>query len=152
MGRPRKTTGMRLVEGTRDRRPLALVQNEPLPEGYLTDQPDWLSPAQRESWEYAIEHAPRGLLRKLDRGLLVGWVVAECLHRDASIKLENGPMLVKTPNGMVVPSPLIGIMNRQAVIMKSLGAELGFSPASRTSIALAPEDVPDPADRYFGAE
>ena len=51
----------------------------------LTDPPEWMSESQKQGWIYAIENAPDGLLKKLDRSVLVAWVVAEDLHRQASM-------------------------------------------------------------------
>jgi hypothetical protein len=56
---------------------------EPKPQGELSAAPDWLTEAQREGWAYALRHAPPGVLKRLDRGALAVWVVAEDLHRQA---------------------------------------------------------------------
>lgn len=149
MARRNKPTHLRLVEGRRDRRAKPLQEGEPAPEGDLSEPPDWLSADQKEGWAYVLANAPLGLLKKLDRGLLTTWVVAEAIHKDASIKLRNSSMLVKTPNGAIIQSPLIGIINRQAVIMKAIAVELGFSPAARTRIACEPQVLEDPTDRFF---
>jgi hypothetical protein len=36
---------------------------EPQPAGDLVEPPEWLTPSQKEAWAYAIEHAPKGLLK-----------------------------------------------------------------------------------------
>ena len=60
-------------------------------------------------------------------------------------------MIIKTPNGSVQQSPYIGIINRQAVLVKALGAELGLSPAARTRISAGGEGGDDdPNAHYFG--
>jgi len=65
-------------------------------------------------------------------------------------KLKSGSMLVKTPNGAAVQNPYLGIVNRQAVIMKALAAEMGFTPAARTRISVEEGDGgDDPTDRFF---
>lgn len=149
MARRNKPTHLKLVEGRRDRRPVALQNREPVPRENLTDVPDWLSEEQKAFWDYAITHAPFGLLKKPDRALLTAWVVAESLHKEAAIRLSNSPMVLKTPQGGIVQSPYLGILNRQTVLMKALAAELGFSPAARSQICCEtePEDH-DPAERF----
>lgn len=150
MARRNKPTLLRLVEGRRDRRSLHQQQREPVPDGNLAEAPDWLSDEQRAGWDYVIANAPLGLLKRLDRTMLTAWVVAEALHKEATIKLRNSPMLLKTTQGAVVQSPLIGIINRQAVLMKAMAVELGFSPAARTRISCEPEvDFDDPTAKYF---
>jgi phage terminase small subunit len=50
---------------------------EPVPEGDLSPEPPpWFSEGQRESWNHAIRHAPRGLLKEID-----GTVLALCIRR-----------------------------------------------------------------------
>jgi len=121
-----------------------------MPRENLVEVPHWLSEEQKAGWNYAIAHAPYGLLKTTDRPLLTAWVVAESLHKEAAIKLQNSPMVLKTEQGSIMQSPYLGILNRQVVLMKSLVAELGFSPAARTQITCenAPEEE-DPAERYF---
>ena len=51
---------------------------EPQPETDLdVVPPDFLSPGQKAGWIYAMRHAPRGLLKALDRSVLVIWVEVE---------------------------------------------------------------------------
>jgi P27 family predicted phage terminase small subunit len=150
LARRNKPTHLKLVEGRRDRRPVPLQKGEPLLRENLIDPPEWLSEDQKAGWEYALSHAPCGLLKKLDRTLLSAWVVAESVHKEAAIKLQNSPLVLKTSQGAIIQSPFLGILNRQAVIMKALAAEFGFSPAARTRIVCGPlEEESDPLDKYF---
>jgi hypothetical protein len=43
---------------------------------------------------------------------------------------------VETPNGQLMPSPYIPIINRQATILMRAAAELGFSPTARPRIGV----------------
>jgi len=128
-GRKPKPTALKLVQGNAGRRPLN--KNEPQPRGNLYDPPEWLTDAQLVGWKYAIESAPFGLLKRVDRSTLVAWVIAEDLHRQGVEKLNGGAMLIKTPNGMPVQSPYLSIVNKQAQIMLKAASEMGFTPASR---------------------
>jgi P27 family predicted phage terminase small subunit len=112
--------------------------NEPIPLGELDCPPDWLTPSQKEGWRYAICHAPPGLLRLLDRGMLTIWVVAEDTHRQASEKLQQTGLLTKF-DGVPVPvqSPFLSIANKQATIMLRVASEMGFAPASRARVYAA---------------
>ena len=110
---------------------------EPKPEGTLHAPPDWLSPEQSASWAYVIAHAPAGVLRMIDRGMLAVWVEAEDRHRRATMqqsRLDVGnamPLLTRSKDGAAVPSPYLGIITKAASTMIKAASELGFSPASR---------------------
>lgn len=145
-GRKPKPTGLKLVSGNPGKRPLN--KKEPRPRGNLYDPPDWLTESQRKGWEYAIECAPYGLLKRVDRSTLVAWVVAEDLHRQAVEKLNSGAMLIKTPNGMPVQSPYLSIVNKQAQIMLKAASEMGFTPASRSRVEVDGGDQEED-DEFF---
>jgi P27 family predicted phage terminase small subunit len=102
------------------------------------------------SWNFALDHAPRGLLREIDRAMLTSWVVAEHIHRKAARQVFASQLLIKTQSGSIVQSPMLGILNRQVVLMKALAAEMGFSPAARTTVASEPTDEDNAEEKYFG--
>jgi P27 family predicted phage terminase small subunit len=80
-------------------------------------------------------HVPYGLLNQLDRSVLASWVVAEDLHREAAEKIAQYGLLTKSPNaGLPLQSRYLAILNKQAQIMRKSGAELAFSPSSRTRV------------------
>ena len=134
-GRKPKPTALREMEGNPGKRPLN--KREPQPRGELYAAPEWMSATQREGWAYAVTHAPYGLLKQLDRSVLAIWVVAEDLHREAAEKITQYGLLTKSPNaGLPLQSPYLAILNKQAQIMLKAGAELGFSPSSRTRVQL----------------
>ena len=144
-GRKPKPTALKLVEGNPGKR--KINGKEPKPRGNLYDAPKWLTEQQHEGWEYAIESAPFGLLKRIDRSALVAWVVAEDLHRQGVEKLNGGAMLIKTPNGMPVQSPYLSIVNKQAQIMMKAASEMGFTPASRSRVEVEDDDQDE--DDFF---
>jgi len=132
-GRKPVPTYLKVLSGNPGKR--ALNKNEPVPEGSLADSPDWMTEGQKAGWDYAIEHAPLGLLKKLDRSVLAAWVVAEDLHRRASEQVEKFGILTKAPNtGLPIQSPYLPVLNKQAQIILKAAEQLGFTPASRTRI------------------
>lgn len=144
-GRPPKPTALHKLHGTERARTRQARANEPMPEGDLDAPPNWLNDTQREGWEYAIRHSPRGMLKLLDRGLLALWVEAEDRHRLATItqnelnaKGKDLPFLVKGPDGLVA-SPYIDIIDRASKIMFRCADSLGFSPVARPRIKLVSE-------------
>jgi len=151
-GRKPTPTAIKVVSGNPGKR--KLNNKEPAPTGGLSGAPEWLDDMQKQYWDSAIKSAPPGLLKSLDRDILVIWVVSACLHRkavQAQSKLDQGkvaPFLTKTPNGMPVQSPYIAIINKQAQIMIKAAAEMGFTPSSRSRIHVESEDI-DPGDEFF---
>ena len=134
-GRKPVPTHLKVIRGNPGKR--ALNKNEPQPVGDLLEPPDWMSEAQKHGWSYAIENAPRGLLRKLDRSVLTAWVVAEDLHRRATEQVDKFGILTKAPNtGVPMQSPYLPVVNKQAQLMLKAAEQLGFSPASRSRIQL----------------
>lgn len=130
-----KPTLLRLIEGNRGERPLNA--DEPVPSGDLRDPLDWLTDSQKDGWRYAIEHAPRGLLKHLDRSVLAIWVIAEDMHRTAAMRIAKTALLIKAPHtGTPMQSPYLAIVNKQANIMLKAAAELGFTPSSRSQITV----------------
>ena len=102
-----------------------------------------MTEGQKAGWNYAVEHAPLGLLKKLDRSVLAAWVVAEDLHRRASEQVEKFGILTKAPNtGLPIQSPYLPVLNKQAQIILKAAEQLGFTPASRTRI-----QVEEPSNR-----
>lgn len=154
-GRKPKPTYLHVIEGTlrkdRHRTPPQAQQ----PADRLLEPPAFMNEAQRAIWGYAIRHAPGGLLRKLDISALTAWVVACEIHqRSAKMLAEVGAagLLYKTPTtGTLIQNPLVGVLNRQAVIMLKAAAELGFTPSSRSRVSADDNQPSDPADEFFGA-
>ena len=128
-------------------RKVAMPKSEPKPAGDLSDPPDWLSEGQQENWNYALTNSPPGLLKRIDRGALLAWVVAEDLHRQAAMAQSKVGLLVRVKTkatagkddpGVPTASPYINIINQQAKIMLKATSELGFTPVSRPRIGAAP--------------
>lgn len=132
-GRRPKPTFLKVISGNPGKRPLN--DSEPQPVGDLQDAPDWMTETQRAGWRYAIESAPSGLLKRLDRSALTVWVVAEDLHRDAAEKVAKYGAIIKAPNtGVPLQSPFVAVLNKQAQLMLKAAAELGFTPSSRSRV------------------
>ena len=114
----------------------------PIASGELNGPPKHFNSEQRKSWRYAIEHAPRRLLKMIDRGTLAVWVEAENRHFEATAeqsrinKTAGVKYLVAGPMGGVIASPLVDIIDKAGKTMMRASQDLGFSPATRTRIAV----------------
>ena len=140
-----KPTALKLVDAEIGRPSRQKINKfEPMPiTGDLTDCPDWFTDEQRSEWDYAIDNIPKGLLKKIDKHLLVSWAIACDMHRQACIAVQKSGMIVKSPDkGVPMQNPYLAIINRQSVVMTKCASEMGFSPISRTKISLnaAPND------------
>lgn len=132
-GRKPKPTWLKLVAGTPGHRPLNL--DEPIAEGDLVTVPDWFTPEQAEIWDAAIKAAPPGLLKELDRSVLVVWATACWLHRDAMHKIAKSGSVVRAPiTGKPMQSPYIQIAKDNSQLMLRAASEMGFSPTSRARV------------------
>jgi P27 family predicted phage terminase small subunit len=158
----RKPTALKRLHGTQKVTRERLRQYEPQPETEIDPvPPHWMTASQKDGWAYVMRHAPRGLLKGLDRGALVLWVEAEDRHRVAAMmqaQLDRGsklPLLTRNKKGEAVPSPYLRIMTYAAIVMMRCCTELGFSPASRPRVQLIPGGGPvvieggaDPWDEF----
>lgn len=151
-GRRPKPTALHRLEGTfhtgkhgRDR------AFEPIAEGDLRRPPQGLTDAQLAIWRYAIRHAPKGVLKQIDRDLLLVWCEARArweAARDAQARLDQDtalPLLIRTPMGLVA-SPYNDILEKTARTMIRVAQDLGFSPAARPRLKVieaAPQEAAD---------
>lgn len=134
-GRKPKPTVLKLIDGNPGK--TKINKNEPIPVGDLKDAPDWFSDEQKAAWDYAIDHAPKGLLKKIDKSALMAWVIAEDLFRQAVLKVNQMNLIIKSPvKGDPMQNPYLPIVNKQAVNMLKAAAELGFTPSSRSRVTI----------------
>lgn len=120
---------------------------EPVAKGELADTaaPEWLTDSQKSGWQWVMTHAPQGLLKQIDRGMLVVWVIAEDDHYRASNKQNeldsrsSLPMLSPSKNGPQV-SPYQTIKVKSALLMMKAASELGFSPTARPRLSTGASD------------
>lgn len=123
---------LKILRGNPGRRPLTEKEADGV--GALWAPPAWFNSKQREQWDYALEHAPAGLLTGTDREVLVIWCLACVEYAEAALHVRVEGQVVITSNGNPVQNPYLSVMNKQALIMLKAGAEMGFSPASRASL------------------
>lgn len=145
-GRKPKPTVLHALQNTTNVTRHRARRREPKLDGALSSTPpSWMTESQRAGWRYALKHAPRGLLKPIDRGVLAVWVEAEDRHRTAAIQQarldadNEQPLLVKGAEGQSCVSPYLAIMTKAALLMIKAASELGFSPASRPRISVPEE-------------
>ena len=137
-----KPTHLKIVAGNPGKR--LLNKREPKPVGNLKEPPEWMTESQKVIWLKAIRSAPAGLLKELDESVLSVWVVAADYHREASHRVARFGMMTKTPRtGEPVQNPYLAVVNKQAQIMLKAAAEMGFTPSSRSRVAISQDAYED---------
>jgi P27 family predicted phage terminase small subunit len=133
-GRKKKPVELKILRMTAKRAEKLIQKRTPTP-GPLVEPPDWLTAEQKIEWAYTLENAPREILRRIDKAVLAGFIIAEDTHRKASIAMAQSQLLVKSPKQeLPMQNPYLAIINRQMVLMIRAASELGFTPCSRARI------------------
>lgn len=145
-GRKPKPSYLRALDGgaSHSRTP---NPQEPQPDGDLAEPPAELSATQQAVWRYAIEHAPPGMLKKIDRSVFTVWVVAADTLEKARAEVARLGLLVKTKEGATIQNPYLAIQNKQAALIMKAASELGFSPTARPRVKV---DKPKQKSNPFG--
>ncbi len=99
--------------------------------------PEHLTGAAAREWRRVagVLHA-MGVLTTIDRAALAAYCQAYGRWVEAERRLEETPMLLKTPSGYVQQSPWLGIVNKQLELMGRFMVELGMTPASRSRVSV----------------
>jgi P27 family predicted phage terminase small subunit len=109
----------------------------------LLAAPESLSSSKKVIWDYAIKCAPKGLLTKIDSGVLEIYVTAVDAYDEAKKMVDLEGQVITSPNGHLIQSPYMAILNKQAFLILKTAAVLGFTPVSRTRLDIEPELDPD---------
>lgn len=168
MGRARKPTHIKLVENAKDRRSPGAKAGEPVPANPLGPPPKGMTAREQEVWHKVGRELPAGMLKSVDEYMMTAFCRAVAIADEATELLrapvryaaelaegetrpaEAPPLLCETPNGFLQQHAYLSIINKQAVIIKTLGVELGLSPSARTRIQVGGDDEDeDPTARYF---
>lgn len=91
-------------------------------------------------------------IRKVDRASLIA--LCKCWSRwiEAERKVAELGMVVKAPSGYPIINPYLGISNKTMSTLKSLWAEIGLTPSSRSRISVDPNVSTDIEEDAEGAE
>ena len=134
-GRKPTTRVMKEIKGNPGKR--KVNKAEPIPrEPIGPNPPEYLemSESQSEVWERVYDYTPVGMVTLADEGLLYTY----CVSVDAMLRLgkKTQDVLHQSANGDLKVNPALGEIRRLSGTVKSLAAELGLSPVSRTRIAM----------------
>ena len=152
-GRKPKPKALKLIQGNPGKRPIN--GREPKPPSSRPTCPAHLSPTAKAEWKrLGADLNKIGLLTQIDRAVLAAYCHAYGRWVEAEKKLQETPMILKTPAGYVQASPWLTISSKQLELMAKFMVELGLTPASRSRLAVHVPTGPkpweyDPASKYF---
>lgn len=115
-----------------------------MPRPEIGDAPRFLDDAQRVLWDELVEESPDGLLTAVDRWLLARYVVLLDSFAD-TVRQWNKTgkaRMVLTVDGYYTEAPLFKALRRDMDPLRSMEAELGYTPAARSRIDLAVDGKP----------
>ena len=137
MGRTRKPTALKIIEGNPGKRPLP--KNEPKPP-VGTTRPRGLGAEARKEWDrvYPILE-DQLILTELDRETLVTYCESLELVRRARRTLRRDGMTTDGKFGEIA-SPWVTILRQAEASMRAAAGDLGMTPASRSKVTKTGDD------------
>jgi len=150
-GRKSKPTELLRVQGTLDRSRHANRDTEPKPSGDLFEPPADMPEVEKGIWRYAVENAPRGLLKNLDRSVFETWVRAVDAQRVAHEVMTREGIVTGSPQGGTVEHPAVRTFQKMSLLLLRCAEQLGFSPAARPRVHVDPEAEKTNPFEAFGA-
>jgi P27 family predicted phage terminase small subunit len=148
-GRKPDPTRLKLLKGNPGKR--LLNDNEPKPSPRLPRVPEHLSDEAKKEWRRAGRFLLNlGLVSDLDLAAFAAYCTAYGRWVEAEQALKTYGLMLKSPHGFPVQSPYLAVANRAMEQMRSLLAEFGMSPASRTRVSVEPIPEDDEFEQAFG--
>lgn len=125
-------------------------KDEPQYNKSRSDAPKELDAVGRKEWDKITKNMrANGVLTEVDETALLAFCQQTSIMVRAMKEMKkkaNRDMVIITKSGYQQPNPYLGIINRAQNMIKSLGAELGLSPSSRTRVKATPTKPDD--DKY----
>jgi P27 family predicted phage terminase small subunit len=135
-GRKPKPTNLKLIQGTyrMDR----ANPSEPKPRAEIPPCPGYLPGEARKQYQKTAKKLARiGLMTELDDMALAMLCAEWQQYLDATEQVKKSGILVKSPNGFPVLNPYLAVANQAIKRVRSLLAEFGMTPGSRSRIHAA---------------
>ena len=152
-------TALRLVkQGGKLRAKHAIkAAREPCPALGLPVAPAYFNAEQKRIRARLVKDSPDGLLTRVDGDLVDGYVMLVQARNQAARMFNESGAAVLCPsaaNGTLVVNPYLKEYRRLTELLRVLQADLGYSPAARTRITVAPlgEEEVDPLTRFLGGK
>ena len=151
-GPAKKPTALKERTGNPGKR--ALPKNEPKPDAASVACPAWLDGEASAKWKTLAPHLKKlGLLTALDLDQLAVYcrAYAEYRHAEAEIDKLHGKLIETTESGRSFRNPYLEISKNAWKQMLKIGAQFGFTPASRADIEVFGDpEMSDKMKELFG--
>lgn len=135
-GRKPTPRALKLINGNPGKRPIG---RDPDIAPGVPDCPDHLDPEGRLEWNrIVVALGASGLLAEIDRAALAAYCQAWSRWVGAEVLLKKHGMIVKSPNGHFIQSPVLPIANKAMEQMKAFLTEFGMTPSSRARLNAPP--------------
>jgi len=138
-GRKPQPTALRILRGNPGRRPLPT--DEPAPPSLISaEPPEMLTSDGQAEWRRIVPILRGlGILTESDRAAITAYCDAWATWKDATAKIRQFGMVLKTKEGQVpVVSPYVKIARDALTSMKALLIEFGMTPSSRVRVHAQP--------------
>lgn len=142
-----KPTNLKILQGNPGKRPLNM--REPKPRLSMPDIPEHISAIARDEWlRVSRELFSIGLLTNIDMSALAGYCQAYSRWVEAEEGIKKTGLVVKTKDGNIIQSPLVGIANKALALMHRFLVEFGMTPSSRSRISAQTSKEENPFDKF----
>jgi len=149
-GRKPTPTALHLLRGNPGKRRRNPREPRPPPLEVL-EAPPWLDPAAREEWQrLAPLLGQLGIVTATDADALAAYCVAWVTWKEATKKLREGGLVVKTDDGKPVVSPYVKIAHLAMAHCARLLVELGMTPSARARVQVRPDAPATAAGKWEG--
>ena len=150
-GRKPKPSHLRVLQGNPGHRPIP--KDEPRPSATRPSRPQWLLPEAKREWSRVVAELDNlGLLTIVDRATLAAYCQAygRAVEAEKVLAKSQEGMSYTTNQGQKHPLPEIGIAERAWQLVRAFAAEFGFTPSSRTRLAIPrSEKEPDALEEWM---
>jgi P27 family predicted phage terminase small subunit len=143
-GRKSKPTALHKLQGTYNVTDHRNREHEPHAADTPAElgTPAWFEAEHSKEWAQLLRDAPAGVLARIDAAVLEHYVELRVRYRLAVLaqrEVDRGaalPLLTTTANGIAI-SQYVHVIDKCVLLMTRLQSEMGFTPASRTRLAVS---------------
>jgi P27 family predicted phage terminase small subunit len=148
MGRPRKPTRIKVVEGTaRDDR---MNFREPMPKRGIPNCPSFLSKAAKKKWKEIVPELDRlGVITLIDGDALACYCEAWGEFEATTKIIAKNGRFTSNAAGTRISHPAVAQQRSAWEAIKKFSCMYGLDPSSRSKIQAAPVDNADPFEQFL---
>ena len=151
MATPKPTpTELKLIRGNPGRRPLPKNEFKPEVKTKIPTAPKYLGQVGKKEWRRVAKHLiPVRLLTDMDLVSLAAYCEQFQIFVECAEKIKGSGLLIKSPNGYPIQSPLVTTMQKAQAEMRKWIIEFGMTPSSRTNVKVPEKKEYDPQEEFL---